>query len=113
MWRRGRNRANPRIIPAWGKSKGSRDCSSNNNYSNSHGRSTLAKGGAAVVGGGAATTAGSGPRLEPPVGGGEEGLTLDLWLCPPCDLAMLRLEKERRWRKREEEDFCFEGKEMM
>ena len=71
------------------------------------------KGGAALVGGGAATAAGSGPRLEPPAGGGEEGLTLGLWLCPPRDLAMLRLEKERRWREREEEDFCFEGKEMM
>ena len=73
-------------------------------------------GGAAVAGGSAAATAavaGSGPRLEPPAGGGEEGLTLGLWLSPPRVLAMPGLEKERRWREREEEGFYFEGNEMV
>ena len=113
MWRRERNRANLSIIPAWGRSRGSRDSSSSNDCSSSHGRSTLASG---RGGGGrrrrvAATR--SGPGLEPLKGGEEEGLTLGPWLCPPCVLAMPRLEKERRWREWEEEDFCFEGKEMM
>ena len=73
-------------------------------------------GGAAVAGGSAtaaSAVAGSGPRLEPPKGGGEEGLTLGLWLSPPHVLAMHRLEKERRWREWEEEVFCFEGNEMV
>ena len=67
-----------------------------------------------VVAGGATVAAtGSGPGLEPPTGGEEECLTLGMWLCPPCVLAMPGLEKERRWREWEEEDFCFDGKEMM
>ena len=39
----------------------------------------------AAIGGGAAATAVavSGPRLDPPAGGGEEWRTRDLKLCPP------------------------------
>ena len=70
-------------------------------------------GGAAVAGGVATATAGPGPGLEPPEGGGEKGLTLGLWLCPLRVLAMPGLEKERRWREREEEGFCFEEKEIV
>ena len=68
---------------------------------------------AAVAGVAAAAAARSGLGLEPSAGGGEEGLTLCLRLCPPLVLAMPGLEKERRWREREEEDLCFEGKEMV
>ena len=46
--------------------------------------------------GGAATTAG--PRLELPIGGGEERRTLGQIVCPLWVLTMVGLEKERRWR---------------
>ena len=68
---------------------------------------------AAVVGVAAPAAARSGPGLEPSAGGGEEGLTLCLRQCPPRVLAMPGLETERRWREREEEDLCCEGKEMV
>ena len=45
------------------------------------------------------------PGLEPPVGGGEDCLTLSRKLCPPRVFTMAGLEKERRWRGWEEERF--------
>ena len=53
----------------------------------------------AVVAAGAGTAAAAvGPGLEPPVGGGEDCLTLGRKLCPPRVFIMAVLEKERRWR---------------
>ena len=59
--------------------------------------------GAAVAGCIAAATARWGPGLESLVREGEEVRTLGLWLCPPCVLAMPRLEKGRSRREWEEE----------
>ena len=55
--------------------------------------------------GATATVVGSGPGLDPPAGGGEERCTEGLKLCPPRVLTMPGLEKGRRWREWEEEDF--------
>ena len=57
-----------------------------------------------AVGAGTAAAA-VGPRLEPPAGGGEDGLTLGRKLCPSRFFTIAELEKERRLRGWEEEGF--------
>ena len=67
---------------------------------------------AAVVGIAATTTVArgaeavaAGPGFEPPVGGGEDYLSLGWKLCPSRVFAMAGLDKGRRWRGWEEERF--------
>ena len=45
MWRRGRNRANPGMVPAWGKSSSNRGMGSNNSLCRTHGGTALGSGG--------------------------------------------------------------------
>ena len=104
MRQRGRNGANPGIIPPLGRGSDNKNRAYGKDaLSGDSGRAgagtTAAVGaiGAAVAAAGdvGAEAAAAGPRLGLPAGGGEDFLTLGLKLCPPRVFTIAGLEKER------------------
>ena len=108
MWGRGWNRANPGMVPAWGKSSNNRGLVSGNILCRTHvglpwaaARAAVAREGiattvVAVGGGTAVAAAATGPGLDPRTRGGEEQRTRGLKMCPLRVFTMDGLEKERR-----------------
>ena len=111
---RGRNGANPGMVPPWGRGSDSRNRAQgrealSGGSDGGRGRNGCGSRGYKSSGGnskGYMSSGGSrGPGLGLPVGGGEDYLTLGFKLCPPLVFTIAELEKEQRWRGREEERF--------
>ena len=85
MWGRGRNRANPGMVPAWGSSSSNKGMGSSNNLYRTHGRTALGSGrggsgsrrghnsGGGGSGGGRSSSGGGGRAMVGPASRGRRG----------------------------------------
>ena len=73
MWGKGRNRANPGMVPAWGRSSSNRGMGSSSSLYRTHGRTALGSGGGGDGSGGGRCSSGGCRAKVGPAGRGRRG----------------------------------------